>query len=795
VARPDEADDVSLLRQTRFNLGNETSSRKSVVFFAWFVAFLVLFAAYGIDRGGWVDELGFQNPPYMLAHFGKLTFPSYVAGWFFDQPVITHPPIHTFLIGTFSRLGLTIYYAEATPTVLLFLLAIVCIVRSAFPDVVKLGLLFSIGYLMAAANSMPWTELFGTRPEGHVHAAWFCGLVLLESGRLENWNWRSLAAGALLLTWASGTHYYAGFSFLGVLVYAVWAVLSLGWKRALPPLVALGVGGCLFGVPYTVFYLWPYRKAIQFVLGVTPGEGALRASIEWHRDMYAEWVRLGSHMALVLKAMSWGVPLMLYSTAILAAVRWTRGLALAALPLQVFLYFFAWHKLSQYLVHEVALFAGAVAIGALVLLDRFSVRLPKAVQWSVLPLATVLLATHLVAGSPMLKAATLSMEPRIHEAEVARAASREILGPNARVGADWGQWYASGAAHFYDTQGDIQLGYVGYDPRTYASNLDALVDCPGSCVGPNGVTVTGWFADGTLKLRGFYLGDTNDQLRMVLLNVAEPAQLVGYASRNNQLYRFQQDPAGSYQVISAVCPQSEEAGLSKWGWYRYWPNVFLTVLEIPSASPDTGRVLVTVLAPQIASAPADWISRSCRTLSRIPGTVLLADRKAMVEKLRREDAPMHFYRTLDQMPGYIGIGLPPSEIPPADAARLDNVIDLSRIEAWNGAQMDPGPQRRLTMLPSPGAFCGYIPVHHAKSVKGPCWVQLRLRVLSGRVGFQAFNSRNGLAHTLGIGAARYPQTIALRVPDFRSATGIIITNETSTSSQVEVLDAALLVPR
>jgi hypothetical protein len=789
AARADEA-------QTRVQFGNEKVSRKSVLYFAWFVAFLVLVAAYGIDRGGWVDELGFQNPPYMLAHFGKLTFPSYIAGWFFDQPVITHPPIHTYLIGTLCRMGFTIYYAEATPTVLLFLLAIVCIVRGAFPAAVKLGLLFSIGYLMAAANSMPWTEMFGTRPEGHVHAAWFCGLILLESGRLDKWNWRSLAAGAFLLTWASGTHYYAGFSFLGVLVYAVWAVLSLGWKASTPRLVALGVGGCLFGIPYMLFYLWPYRKAIQFVLGVTPGEGALRASMQWHRDMYGDWVRLGSHLTFALKAMSWRLPLMLYSTAILVAVRWTRGLALAALPLQVFLYFFAWHKLSQYLIHEVALFAGAIAIGVLVLLERLSMRAPKAVQSSVLPAAAILLAVHLAAGSPVLKAATLTMAPRIHEAEVARAASREILGPNARVGADWGQWFASGASHFYDTQGDIQLEYLGYDPRAYASNLDAIVDCPGSCVGPNSVSVTGWFADGTVKLRGFYIGDTNDQLRIMLLNVEQPGQLVGYASRNNQLYRFEQNPTGSYEVISAVCPQSQEVGLSKWGWYSYWPNVFLTVLEVPANSPDAGRVVVVALTPRTAPAPADWISHSCRTLSRIPGSVLLADRKAMVEKLRREDAPMHFYKTLDQMPGYIGVGLPAAEIPPVAATRVDNIIDLSAIEGWNGVKIQPGPERRMTTLPSPGAFCGYIPVHRAETIKGPCWVQLRLRVLSGRVGFQAFNSRTGgFAHTLAIGAARDPQTVALRIPDFRSATGIIITNETSISSQVEVLDAALLVPR
>jgi hypothetical protein len=763
------------------------------------VAFLVLVAAYGCDRGGSVDELGFQNPPYMLAHFGKLTFPSQAANWSFDLPNVTHPPIHTFLIGSFCRLGLSIYYAEATPTVLLLLLTIVCIVRGAFPDAVKLGLLFSVAYLMAVANALPWTELFGTRPEGEVHAAWLCGLVLLESGRLANWNWRSLAAGAFLLTWASGTHYYAAFAFAGVAVYAVWAVRSLGWKKAKPQLAALCLGGCLFGIPYAVLYLLPYWKDIQGAIGYTEGQAGVGAAIRRHAEMYRTWAAPPHRLALALIQipMAWPVPLLVYTTAILAAVRWTRGLALAALPLQLFLYLFAWHKMHQYLVHEAALFAGAVAIGALVLLDWASKRLPATVQRGVLPVAAALLGVYLIAGSPMLKAARLSAEPRIHEVEVARAATREILGPNARVGGNWGQWYASGATHFYNTQADIQFGFLGYDPRTYASNLDALVDCPDSCVGPIRNSVTAWYADGTLKLRGFYLGETNDQLRIVLLSVTQSAQLLGYASRDGQLYRFQQEPEGSYDVISAVCPVSSDVGLSYYAWHANWPGVFWNVLRIPEDSPDAGRVLVMLLAPRAIAEPAGWMSRTCRTVSQVPGTLLLADRRAMVEQSRLTDPPMHFYRNLDQVPGYVGVGLPPSEIPPQGTVRLDNVIDVARLVASNGAYMDPGPERRLTTLPHMGGFYGSIPVQHPESVGGPCWVQLRLRVLNGRVGFQAFDAHKGagLAATLGIEAARDPQTIALRVPDFRGATHIVITNESSTSAQVEVLDAAILVAR
>src|SRR5260370_16974745 len=72
----------------------ETSGQSSVVGFACFVAFLVLVAAYATDRGGRGDALGFQNPPYMLAHFRKLTFPSPTAHPSFLPPRFTHPPTH-----------------------------------------------------------------------------------------------------------------------------------------------------------------------------------------------------------------------------------------------------------------------------------------------------------------------------------------------------------------------------------------------------------------------------------------------------------------------------------------------------------------------------------------------------------------------------------------------------------------------------------------------------------------------------------------------------------------------------
>ena len=121
--------------------------KKSVLLFACFVSILILLSGYFIERNGLIDEPGFLNPPYMVAHYGKLTFPTYPHGIFYDVPVVTHPPMHVAWIGLLWRMGVRPYYAEATPTVLLFLLAILITAWSAFPTPVKLGWLFAIGFL------------------------------------------------------------------------------------------------------------------------------------------------------------------------------------------------------------------------------------------------------------------------------------------------------------------------------------------------------------------------------------------------------------------------------------------------------------------------------------------------------------------------------------------------------------------------------------------------------------------------------------------------------------------------
>src|SRR5450755_1507974 len=117
-----------------------------------------------------------------------------------------------------------------------------------------------------------------------------------------------------------------------------------------------------------------------------------------------------------------GIPLMVFSTVLLATVRSTRGVALASLPLQLGIFFFASHKPGVYLVHEIALFGAAVAVAGLALLDWLARRphLPARSRSAAIPLAAALLGAYLATGTLPLRSAVISA--RVHPAELARAA-------------------------------------------------------------------------------------------------------------------------------------------------------------------------------------------------------------------------------------------------------------------------------------------------------------------------------------------------------------------------------------
>jgi hypothetical protein len=773
----------------------------AVLVFACFTAAWVAILAYGVFRGGGPDELGLYNPSYMVSHYGRAIYPIF----FQYDATIVHPPLHTGAIGLLNFLGFTWYYAEATPVVLWFLLVIWVAVRGAFPASVKLGLLFGIAFLMSVGPRVGFVY-FGTRPEGHVEAAWLAGLLLLEDARLREWNAPRLFAGALALMWASCVHYYAGAAFAGTAVYLVWCLKDLGWRRGRTPMRALIAGSAVFAVPYLAWYVLPhFREIVQWFRIVQlsqAGGGSVAVSIRSHFDLYAAWAKGASMPLLVAWPMALGIPLLLISTAVFFAVPSTRGIALAALPLEATIFLFASHKQGVYLIHEISLFAAAAAVGVLVGADWLAARwLPAAWRAVVPPVAAILFGLYLWPGNVL---GDTSFKPRTNEAELARAAARRILGPHARVAGRLSLWYASGADVYYSPQMDLTwVPEIRVDPASLFQNFDAVAedeDFSADTQASQRITISSAYADGALRLRGFYFSATDPELQFVLLSAHPVSSVQGYAVLGGRLQRFDQRPDGDYQLIAAACPSLPETPYGRWD--SRWPDTASAVLYLPGPRPDGAANVVTILTPASRPQAAAEISHSCRELFRARGGVTPADPEALIRELRAQDTTIRFARNVEDVPGFRGVLPPLDTMPPAGLVRVDGVLDLSAIQpAGPRSRLERLPQVTVTVPAGPGDFGAAIPVTHSQFIPGSCWAQVRFKVLRGRVELTAFRD----PHTfLGDSAQLYrsaePQDLALKVSNLSEVTKILVRNAGGISPpnqaqplQVEILDAAVFV--
>ncbi|MBS1858868.1 MAG: hypothetical protein JST11_26085 [Acidobacteria bacterium] len=602
---------------------------------------LVLGSAYfSSNRAVDMDEMGLFNPSYMVARYGHLTYPIY---GYPDKPVIVHPPIHTGTIGLFMRLGLTWYYAEATPVVLFLLFSVFVVASGPFSPPVKVGLLAGTAFLPA----MPFVCLvFGTRPEGAVQTCWMAALLLLESGRLKRWDRRRLFGGAFLLAWASSLHYYAAVAGVGLLVYLVWAISSQGWKRARPSVFAMIAGAALFLIPYLLLYVIPYGGSILEAVRSVSYQQA--SPLQVHGTMYQSWSKWNALPAFVRAFLALGVPLAVWSTAILASIPATRGLALAALPLELITLFLK-HMQIVYLTHEVEIFVTAAAVGLAVLLDWVCRHAPRA-AWSRPALLAVLtfgFAVFLVRLDLRLTPPVLRAQ--IHEADVARAATRHIVGPGARIASYIGSWYGGGGAYWHEILNDLTYAR-SVDPRTYLAHFDFAVDNEfRSGESPKGTqrTLSYWYYTGLLKLRGFYMSDTCADLSLVFLTLDRPSTVLGYTVKQNRLSRFDQDDSGPYQVTVAACPARPE--LTYGTFSQLYPASSFVKLDLPPG-PGTPAEIVTVLSPVGSAQPAGLLQSSCSELARVRGRLTPVDQDALVAAMRRDDPPMQFPQTLDEVP-------------------------------------------------------------------------------------------------------------------------------------------------
>ncbi len=578
-----------------------------------------------------IDEVSLYNPAYMLAHTGRLGYPAYAM----PGGMFIHPPIKTGAVGELMIAGLSRYQAEAAVSLATLLPAVLCAALLPVSALLRIALLAGllagtvflgdVGQYRFAVQHEARFSNFTMRPDIDVYGAWVLGLLLLERGRLTGWKPYWLAAGAFFLTLASGTHYYALPAMSGVLVYMIAAWRQLGLARAFTAIKWLIAGGCAFGIPYVFLFVMPYWRQIASTIAGNSAVGgpvtALGASISVYKGVFQDSAPFVTALAALP---AHGIFLLPLAVLPLAIVRSTRLLLLAALPLPLFVHLGATHKQPEYFSHEIFLFAAAAMLLFTALVNRLLPGRPIILAAVSLPGFLWILSG---AGLAQLRNWT---PPQFDELEIARAAGKQMLGQDARVGYRLSFWYVGGEARWYLIDPDLHWRtVVNVDLDHYLPVFDAIAvnahfsDQTSSL---DGISTSALFARGRLRLRGFFWAEQDFNVGYLLLAAKPPEHILGYARRDGRLFRFEEDPSGSTTLISADCP--EGAAESDFRLQaRFWHFLLL-----PPGQGARRRIASVLYDHAPAALPI-----GCRELVCARGVISEQDTGELVRRLRATD--------------------------------------------------------------------------------------------------------------------------------------------------------------
>ena len=772
-------------------------ARRAVLLVAAAAAAVALVGAFLSDRRGGIDEIGLVNPPYMKLHYGRMTYP--VHGH--PESMFVHPPTHYQMIAACLRAGFSLYYAEAMPTFLTVLLCIFLIARGPLPDAVRIGLLYGMALASVTFNRFAF-ENYGMRPEHHLAVTLLAGLILLEWARIDHWSGPKLFAGAALVVLAAGMQYYAWPAVLAVCVYGVFLLLEMGWGSALSPLAALTAGALTTGLPYLTLFVLPNAASIRGMLDSTRVTGAA-APFAAHLAAYRALAGLHVGPGLAGIAFRLGIPMAFLSGAVFLAMRSTRVLILAALPVQLSLLFFAWHKHAYYYYPEIQFYCAAIVAASLAVASSgLRQRHLQAGLWYA---AAIGCAIHLWIAGTAYRKPHWTLRPEVHELEVARAAGREMLGPAARVGSRIGAWYASGGAYWHRVSPDLFWNPLppAFDPAAYLARFDAIAEYQHmSFETRNGRSQNAatWYAGGLWHLRGFFFAGINPEISYLLFAARPAAPLTGFGLRDSQLYRFTEDSAGDREFISLAChlgPGDCTVGEGK-SVYLDWPRrcpwyaagaLFTSMIFLPE---QPGRfemdAVVNVVLPADQGQIYPAAHPECRLVRRTRGILTRVDEQQMIARLRREDRPMQFYEEILDMPGVPRII---GEPPPPDAIRIDSAVRLENLRPAGGqASVVAGTPVRIVTPRGMGAYAASIPID-APARAAPCWIHFRVTVSKGRIGLGILNraTRGFVTEPPVVPAGKLPVDVYIALPSTAGADAVIVRSAEAESESEAALHA------
>jgi hypothetical protein len=344
----------------------------------------------------------------------------------------------------------------------------------------------------------------------------------------------------------------------------------------LKKLLVMASGALLFCVPWAAFWVIPEYSRITAALGrVNATGGGIRAAVLNHYTQLRDWMNtawppqlpwIGKLASLPFSVLR--VPPILFSaTVLLYFSRSLRGLILpgAILPLFVFLAVSRKGGL-YYIAPELTLYAIALFVLYFQGIDWLCRR--RGWQGRVAPFSAAAFLA-ILALVPTMPAATKGVTRKLIDRDVARAANRAILGPDALVALNQCyDWYNAGSSRVYWIV-DYGLGWNRIDRLNRRWNFDSLVLINDGFANKHDMfPFPEYYVERHLELRGFYfaglrLGPPYDDLLSVLHLTGRPNLLregYGFDRQRQVLNHYTEDPVGPWMFVT-VKANLEAGGL------------------------------------------------------------------------------------------------------------------------------------------------------------------------------------------------------------------------------------------
>jgi hypothetical protein len=754
-----------------------------------------------IPRTSDIDELGLFNPVYMQLHYGHMTYPVY--GHF--HSMFVHPPVRYAEIAGLMRLGLPLPYAEGCMVCLLTIAIAFALAFARFADVSKLALLFGFfaGLLWMAHV---YDRTYSLRPDTQLALAWFLGLVLLQDGYARGWSLPRLFLGSFAVTYASGLHYYGVVAFVGVSYYLVKARKELRSELFRRVAVSILGGGCLFGLPYLVFFVIPNRWDIVMFSHQVQAAGTWLSPVFKHFEQYSFW-RLASKPAsgivplysLLYPFLYFKVPLFFVGSLLMMAKKDIRGIAIASLPLTVFVFVYSQGKSAGYFLPEVMIYFCGVAtlagLGVKFLAERAAPKLAQAVV-PIFFLGGSCWAMQL--GYPEYAHARVSRQALIPAMDIARACAKQLVGKDALIGGRIGLWYISGAQRWYDISADLlwKKDISVINLREYFSRFDYIVEhdhMSNTTVNSSLQSLPSWYVSGLLKLRGFFVADLHPNMNFLIFSAHQQQQVAGYIVEKGKVYRFGQRLNGNAVFISRVCKFESWPAINRFDLPLfnaiYLPkgglrDSFQSIL--PQARPGDAQsaVVTSVLSAKEFALVRNRIDAECASLDTVYGDLEEVSVDKLMEEWRTTEQPMLFYQSIDD---FVASRFQTNEV-------LVPSFDVDHLQlAYKKAGIRGRQSKIVTTASEPYSFAAAIDIPSTRlGERG--WVSVRQQVRSGQIGIGILDrKKNDFVNRRFVDREDTFQTIYLPVNTATGPSTLIIENGNSGGSgEIEIQKLAIV---